>query len=138
MPIFLDNTTTCSRAVQLRETRQFFHIHGEAMLNAALLLGGAAAQRRCISLQSHIADANEMTRHAMRELVALHALLMLDRVSDPDAIETELFQMINPEDPLVEDLCLLADRLQDLLLRIYALSDADRLAADATLDRDAA
>lgn len=79
-----------------------------------------------------------MTRHLMRELSALNALLMLDRVGDPDAIETELFQMLNLEDPLVEDLCLLADRLQDLLLRIFALSEADRLPADATLDQDAA
>ena len=138
MPNISNKTTTCARALQLRETRSFFLNHGEAMLNASLLLGGAPAQRRCLGLQSHIAEAHDLTVHAKRDLVRLHDLLMLERVGDPDSIETELFQAIHPEDPVVEDLCLLADRMQDLLVSIVKLSDTDRASADTILDQDAA
>jgi len=127
-----------AHAMQLREIKKFFLFHGEAMLNATMLLGGEPAQRRCLALQGHISEAHGLTRHITRELAGLHALLMLERVGDPDTIETELFQFIDPDDPVVQDLCLLADRLQDLLLRIAALAGSTPFQGESVADRDAA
>ncbi len=126
------------RNMQLREVRRFFAIQGEVVLSATMMLGGPAAQRRCLALQSHLAEAHDLTRQAKLELVDLHKLLMLVRVGDPDTVETQLFSEIHPDHPVVEDLCLLADRLYDLLLRIDAMSDDDNLQVAIIQDQNAA
>ncbi|MFX0546773.1 hypothetical protein ACEWPL_014620 [Roseovarius sp. S1116L3] len=116
-------STKISQDESLNAVRAFFSKHGEAAQNASLLLGGATAYRRCLRLLSSLRDAPILSRHLKHELVQLHRLLMLDPIGDPDALETKLFLEIHPADPIVEDLCMLADQLFDLLEVIGANSD---------------
>ncbi|MGJ8573368.1 MAG: hypothetical protein ACSHXI_22005 [Hoeflea sp.] len=102
----------------LELTREFFHTHGEAMLNAAAMLGGPAAHRRCLRLYANIADSAVLSKALKHELVLLHRLVMLDFVGDPEREETARFVALDLLDPRVEEVCLGADRLFDLLVAI--------------------
>ncbi|MFG6560288.1 hypothetical protein [Sulfitobacter sp. 1A15299] len=46
----------------LELTNSFFHRHGEAMLNAAALLGGPGAHRRCLRLFVNIEKATVFSK----------------------------------------------------------------------------
>ncbi|MGC9419118.1 MAG: hypothetical protein ACP5EN_09105 [Rhodovulum sp.] len=109
--------TTTHRA-QMAVVRAFFFEHASALLNASLLLGGEPAYRRSQALIEDIRQGTKMTRRMRERLVDLHALLALQNVGDPERVETACFAAIDPADPIVEDLCLLADALYDLLVAI--------------------
>ena len=102
----------------LELTRDFFHEHGSAMLNAAAMLGGPAAHRRCLRLLADIAKSVMLSKALKHELVWLHRLVMLDFVGDPEREETACFAALDILDPRVEEACLTADRLFDLLVAI--------------------
>nr|WP_309502357.1 hypothetical protein [uncultured Roseovarius sp.] len=118
---FSINSVPAGRDPALVATRTFFHEHGTAMLNAAALLGGPAAHRRCLRLLSRISESAALSRELRQELVWLHRLVCLDLVGDPDAEETARFAMIDLFDPRVEEICLEADRFYDLLVAIADL-----------------
>ena len=102
----------------LEAARSFLDAHGLALANAAYLLGGGAASARVDVLISSVREARRLTRPHRRQLGELHRLLMLDAVGDPDRLETELFALIDPAEPVVDDICRLADALQELLVLI--------------------
>lgn len=104
------------RALEL--TRDFFREHDEAMLSAAAMLGGPAAHRRCLRLIVDIAKSVVLSKALKHELVWLHRLIMLDFVGDPEREETARFMALDIRDPRVEEICLEADRLFDLLVAI--------------------
>lgn len=104
------------RALEI--SRNFFHEYGEEMLNAAALLGGPTAHRRCLRLLANIAESAVLSKTLKRELVWLHRLVMLDFVGDPARAETACFAALDILDPRVEEACLTADRLVDLLVAI--------------------
>lgn len=112
----LFRTAGGDRALEL--TRDFFHEHGEAMLNAAAMLGGPAAHRRCLRLFANIAESAVLSKALKHELVWLHRLVMLDFVGDPEREETARFMALDILDPRVEEICFEADRLFDLLVAI--------------------
>lgn len=89
----------------------FIQDYSEALQNAALLLGGQWALKRVQFLIDHLGCNRTLTRRAKQDLVALHKLLTLQNVGDPERIETALFSDIDPADPVVEELCLLSDAL---------------------------
>lgn len=95
--------------------------HHDALLNASMLLGGRAAHRRTARLLAELLANSEVTRRIVCELSQLHALLTLERVNDPDSEEAIFFAAIDPADPVVYDLCALADGLGD---RLEAIRDA--------------
>ncbi len=115
------NSVPAGRDPALLASRIFFEEHGSALLNAAALLGGSAAHRRCLRLLSGISEVSSLTRALRQELVWLHRLVCLDLVGNPDAEETARFAMIDPLDPRVDEICLEADRLYDLLIAIADL-----------------
>ena len=121
----LCNRATADPALAL--VRAFAAEHGEALCSASLLLGGPAAERRCLRLLARLRDADALARPDVLDLIGIHRLLMLEHVGDPDREETLRFAEIDPTDPRVYDLCLLADRLLGLL---EALAErGDRTAA---------
>ncbi|MFX0542962.1 hypothetical protein ACEWPM_014675 [Roseovarius sp. S4756] len=63
-------------------------------------------------------EARRLTGAQRRQLIALHRLLTLQDVGDPDRIETARFAEIEPDSPFVIECCLLADRLAALLTSI--------------------
>ncbi len=132
------NFATVSADPALAVTTIFFHDHATAMLNAAAMLGGPCAYRRCLRFLSDLAEAASLSRPLKRELVWLHRLLSLENVGDPDEEETARFAMLDLLDPRVEEICLETDRLFELLLTISELHpDCDAVSLDY-LDRVAA
>lgn len=99
----------------------WFSENSDALLNASTLLGGLPAHRRTARLISELLTDATLTRRQMLELTKLLDLLKLENVGDPDSIEAECFSDIDPADPVVYDLCMLADGLE---VRLEALREA--------------
>lgn len=106
-----------------RSLLTFLAEHNEGLQNAALVLGGSWALRRVQHLLDHLSSTGELNRRARLDLVALHQVLTLQYVGDPERIETMLFAGIDPMDPMVEDICLLSDQLEDHMRAIDAACD---------------
>lgn len=113
----------------LRDLQAFLRHQGDALQNAALLLGGQPALRRVQHLLGEMPGAMVLTARLKRELMALHDLLMLRHVHDPDRIEAALFADLDPASPITADLCLLADQLSDRLRALQGAFRAVDLAA---------
>lgn len=113
-----DQETAATRALLI-----FLAEHNEALQNAAVVLGGSWALRRAQHLMDHLLSSGELNRRARLDLVALHQVLTLQHVGDPDRIETMFFAGIDPADPMVEDICLLTDQLEDHLRAVDSASD---------------
>ena len=106
----------------LDAVQKFFAEHGDELARAAGLLGGDAAKARIRKCGSRLASAVSIDPSTKRDLVALHQLLSLQNVGDPDRIETELFAAIHPASREAEEICLLTDRLSEVL-RAHDLHD---------------
>ena len=102
---------------------QFLSDNSEGLQNAALLLGGKWALKRVQHMIDFLAMTQELTRRVRSDLVALHELFSLKYVGDPERIETVLFAEIDPADPMVEEICLLTDKLKDHMQSIDAAAD---------------
>lgn len=100
--------------------RYFLLDHGQDLVSAAALLGGASAAARVVSCAMRLEAARRIDRRITQDLLALHRLLTLQDVGDPDHLESALFSMLHPASPEVETICLLTDRLDDLLRAIDA------------------
>lgn len=90
-------------------------LYGEALQNASLLLGGPPFLRRTVSLLKDLQHQPVITEQIAARAKALHDLLMLQNVHDATREEAFYFADLNPEMPVVEDICILADRLGDAL-----------------------
>lgn len=113
-----DHLHSETRDETLDLARCFFFDHGHDLAAAAALLGGAHGEARVVSCGLHVEAASRMTHRIQRELIALHRLISLADVGDPDRLETELFSAVNPASPEVESICLLTDLLEELLSEI--------------------
>ena len=102
---------------------RFASARADALLSAAELLGGPKARRRTGRLIQDLEDAPRLTRRLRKELVALHRLLSLQDVEDPDREEAAFFAMIDPASPAVEEICLLTDELTALLEALVGIED---------------
>jgi len=110
---------------RLKACRQFFHLHGTAAVNVSTLLGGDRACRKCLRLISEIGDAQILSRSHRLSLVGLHKLFTQYDAADYDS-EDSWYVDIQPDDPRVVEICLLADRLLNLLV---AIADDDEISA---------
>ncbi|MEE4211030.1 MAG: hypothetical protein V2I43_17405 [Parvularcula sp.] len=114
--------------------RCFFIRHGRDLASAAAALGGAAAEARVVSCAIDLETKGRIGRRLKRDLVALHHLLALHDVGDPDNLETALFSTLHPASAEVETICLLTDMLADLLRDIDAAEQfAGERVADASI-----
>lgn len=94
----------------------FLSSNRSALFHASVLLGGPIAGHRLLQLLDACNPAPErLTRWMGRELVALHRLLTLADVADFDSPAAHHFSLIDPSDPCVAEICLLADQLTDCL-----------------------
>jgi len=118
-----DYAPTEPRDEPLVLARCLFFDHGHELAEAAAMLGGASAEARVVSCALRLQDAGRITPCIRRDLVSLHRLLSLDRVGDPECLETALFSEIDPASRQVETICLLTDMLADIL---DAIDAADR------------
>ncbi|MFA8386651.1 MAG: hypothetical protein ACEPO2_13590 [Pelagibaca sp.] len=58
-----------------------------------------------------LGDPGQPTTRTMRSLNDLVDLLMLEHVHDTHRIETACFAALDPTEPVVEEICILADAL---------------------------
>lgn len=110
---------TKQSCANLRPVRGFLHDHGRALAGTAHKLGGSAASARVFLLCEAMCHTRRLTRAQSSQLVDFHRLLTLERVSDPDRIESGLFAQIDPASAFVGECCLLSEKL-DALLRLIA------------------
>lgn len=122
----------------LNTARGFFSKNIAGLGHAAQLLGGFSACQRYLRLVSDLRQTSRLSRQLRGEIVWLHRLLTLDLVGDPDAVETALFSEIDPADPVVHDLCRLAEAVHALLVAIACGPDTAEDPAGDRKGRDAA
>lgn len=107
--------------------------HGAALWHAARLLGGYEQARLVDRLADALENEPRPTTRVGIMLDQLLDLLTLQNAGDPDRAEWGFFVVLDPGDPAVEEICLLADGLK------AAMEATRRLARDpATADRKAA
>lgn len=99
----------------LDELRSFAGEHQDPLLDAAGLLGGSPGIRLAQNALDGLAEPGAPSRRTLQALDELLDLLMLEHVHDPSRIEAELFAMTDRANACVEELCLLADQLRDLI-----------------------
>lgn len=131
-------TKTLSADPQLAAVRIFFDEHGAALCNAAGLIDDGFGTTRVLRLMSGLREASRLDRATRRRLVDLHRLLSLDLVDDSLDPEVSSWPLLDPDSPEVEELCLLTDRLYDLLVEIGELDEERDALALALPAQDAA
>lgn len=104
------NFPACAAAPAL-PLHAYFEQNGEGLRHAARLLGGYDAMQRVDRIYAALqADVN-ISRLTRMSLDAVRGLLCLENVGDPDRVEMGFFAVIDPSDPIVEEICLLTDGL---------------------------
>lgn len=96
-----------------------------AYRQAAELLAGRRGGRLVDRIVNMLEQRPAVTRQTRVALNDLLDILALERVDIDGSEEATLFAMIDPGDPVVEDICLLTDRLREAL----ELADQDHLPA---------
>ena len=93
--------------------RLFLSLNGEAVARAAELIAGPREGMRARGLLDALGRAATPTPALRRELERLHALLTL-QLDPTHGIDIE------PNDPVIHELCLVADAVGDLLAALVA------------------
>ncbi|SDY25978.1 hypothetical protein [Citreimonas salinaria] len=91
--------------------------HHEALWHAARLLGGYESARlvdRCAELLAQDRRVTSRTRMMLDQILAM---LSLEEVDNPNLPYMGHFAVIDPLDPVVEEICLLTDGLRHELAR---------------------
>lgn len=118
----------------LHQLQAFAEEHGAAVLNAAAWLGGHSGSRCALEALGSLHAPEVAPRRVLRLCGDLLALLMLEHVHEPEREEADIFAVLDPRDPRVEDVCLLADGLATALRACReaiagTIADDDRRAA---------
>ena len=95
--------------------RAFLSGHDEALGHAAVLLAGRRGARLVNAIREGLDQPGRMTRRVHRLLADLRRMLFLDHVHDDAWDEAGCFAILEPDDPVVPEICLLADGLDDAL-----------------------
>ena len=111
---FTDNSNT-PPSPALRDLRAFVAGHADGLAGAAALLGAAPGVRIALAALDGLCEPGHPVARTMRALDKLVDLLMLEHVQDPDRIESVCFAALDPAEPVVEEICLLADGLSNRL-----------------------
>ncbi|WGT52616.1 hypothetical protein [Thioclava nitratireducens] len=104
---------------------EFLTENRQALREAATLLGGPQAARRVAALTRDLAQPTPISRTLWRQLQWVSDLLTLELVDDLDSLEAGYFADLDPNDPVVEEICLLTDQYTDRLADLQAEERAD-------------
>jgi hypothetical protein len=95
----------------------FFNMNRDGIWHAVRLLGGYESARivdRCAELLARECRVIPRTRIMLDQILSV---LSLEETDDPDFPFMGCFAVIDPSDPVVEEICLLTDGLRDALKR---------------------
>jgi len=107
----------------------FFAAHDEALGHSAVLLAGRRGTRLVNAIREGLGQPRPFTRRICRHLLELRDLLFLEHVHDEEREETACFAVLDPEDAIVLEICLLADVLEDALRTAGFITASDDLSA---------
>lgn len=105
--------------------RSFWETHNEALGHAAALIAGLRGTRLVGEIREALAQPGPATRRLCRHLLELRDLLFLENLQDEPLEETALFDRLSPDDPIVPEICLLADGFEAVLQEAYLRGVAD-------------
>jgi hypothetical protein len=110
-------TSTEARSMSADELalREFLSHHDEALGNAAVLLADRRGARLLNAIREGLEQPGSITHRLRRLLLQLRAILFLDEAGEDEWGNEGCFGLLEPEDPIVTELCLLADGLDDVL-----------------------
>ncbi|SEK07450.1 hypothetical protein SAMN05444007_11913 [Cribrihabitans marinus] len=109
--------------------RSFLARHGEALGHAAALLAGNRGERLINAIRDGLDQPGRMARRVRCLLLELRRILLLDHAYDDAWDDTGSLAMLEPDDPIVSDICLLADGLHDALHGAGIIEVSDERAA---------
>jgi hypothetical protein len=109
--------------------RTYFQDNDEALGHAAVVLGGRRGARLINSVREALDHHKPFTGRLRRQLLELRNLLFLEYAYNADWSDDTGFALLELDDPIVPEICLLADGLEQ------ALQDAG---VDGTEDTQAA
>lgn len=93
--------------------RAYLSDHYVALGHAAVLLAGRRGARLINAIRDGLNQPRPLTSRLQRRLLELRGLLFLEHADDWE--EFEPLAMLEPDDPAVPEICLLADGLNDAL-----------------------
>ena len=96
--------------------RSFVATNADALGNAAALLADRKGVRIVEEIRTGLEQHGAIAHRLIRRLEELLGILALEHVHDEMQVEAGCFAAIDPDDPIVSDLCLLADELQDVMM----------------------
>jgi hypothetical protein len=91
--------------------RAYFQDNDEALGHAAVLLGGRRGARLINAVREATDRQGPFTRRLRRQLLELRNLLFLEYAYNDDWGDDSGFALLEPDDPIVPEICLLADGL---------------------------
>lgn len=101
--------------------RDFVAEHQQGLEHAARLLSGRRGSQCVVRIVEALSSGGPLTRSTRRDLNVLLEILHLEHVHDFDREEAGYFAEIDPAEPVVEEICLVADGLQDVMRRMNIL-----------------
>lgn len=111
---------------------RFFERHQNALYHAAHLLGGSDGANLVSKAAEALRRELALSRRTVGLLNQVKDILFLENVGDPDRPESGFFAEIDPADPVVEEICLLAEGLDEVLRASFGACANNGRAADAT------
>ncbi|SEL26020.1 hypothetical protein SAMN05421666_3268 [Roseovarius nanhaiticus] len=95
--------------------RAFLSTNHEALGHAAVLLADRRGARLINSIRDGLIQPGPLTRRLRRLLLDLRGILFLEHAHDENWDDAGCFAVLDPWDPIVPEICLLADGLDDAL-----------------------
>ena len=95
--------------------RAYFQDNDEALGHAAVLLGGRRGARLINVVREALSHHRPFTRRLRRQLLELRNLLFLEYAYNDDWGDGTGFALLEPDDPIVPEICFLADGLEQAL-----------------------
>lgn len=120
---------SCATPPEELELRRFLSEHKEGLAHAAALLADRRGARLVAAIIEALEQPGRMTRRLHRLLLELRGILFLDHEYDDPEGDFGCLQMLEPEDPVVPEICLLADGLNDALCAAGITPTSDERAA---------
>ncbi len=107
----------------------YFQDNDEALGHAAVMLGGRRGARLINAVREAMDCHGPFTRRLRRQLLELRNLLFLEYAYNDDWGDGSGFALLEPDDPIVPEICLLADGLEQALYDAGVVEMEDTQAA---------
>lgn len=97
------------------ELREFLATNSDALGHAAALLAGRRGARLVNAIRNGLGQPGRLTRRMRRLVLQLRDVLFLEHAHDELWEDAGCFALLEPDDPAVPEICLLAEDLEDAL-----------------------